>query len=151
MKLFLDSSVLLAACGSAKGSSRALFHLAPSAGWTLMSSPYAVSEVLRNLGKLPAAATAEWVRLRQQLEIVDDILSLDRPVVFPASKDRPILFTALAWSHTLLTLDRHDFTNLLGETVLRSTRATTVQFPGGGAVRRTPQGIASLATIRCRR
>jgi hypothetical protein len=80
-----------------------------------MSSPYVVSEVLRNLGKLPAAATANWVRLRQQLEIVDDILSLNQPVVFSASKDRPILFTALACSHTLLTLDRHDFTNLLGE------------------------------------
>jgi hypothetical protein len=80
-----------------------------------MSSPYVVSEVLRNLGKLPAAATGEWVRLRQQLEIVDDILALDRPVVFSASKDRPILFTALAWSYALLTLDRHDFRNLLGE------------------------------------
>lgn len=80
-----------------------------------MSSPYVVSEVLRNLRKLPAAATAEWVRLRQQLEIVDDIFSLDWPVVFPANKDRPILFTALAWSHTLLTLDRRDFTNQLGE------------------------------------
>jgi hypothetical protein len=80
-----------------------------------MSSPYVVSEVLRNLGKLPAAATGEWVRLRQQLEIVDDILALDRAVVFSASKDRPIVFTALAWSHALLTLDRHDFRNLLGE------------------------------------
>ncbi len=80
-----------------------------------MSSPYAVSEVLRNLGKLPVAASAEWDRLRQQLEIVDDILLLDWPVVFPANKDRPILFTALAWSHTLITLDRHDFTNQPGE------------------------------------
>jgi hypothetical protein len=80
-----------------------------------MSSPYVVSEVLQNLGKLPAAAAAEWVRLRQQLEIVDDILSLDLLVAFSASKDRPILFTALAWSHTLLTLDRHDFTHRLGE------------------------------------
>jgi hypothetical protein len=29
VKLFLDTSVLLAACGSARGASRALFHLAP--------------------------------------------------------------------------------------------------------------------------
>ena len=80
-----------------------------------MSSPYAVSEVLRNLMKLSTAATAEWVRLRTQLEIVDDIVSLDRPVVFSASKDRPILFTALASSDTLLTLDRRDFANLIGK------------------------------------
>jgi len=79
-----------------------------------MSSPYGLSEVVRNLSKLPAVATAEWVRFRQQLEIVDDIVSLDRPVVLSASKDRPILFTALAWSDTLLTLDRQDFASLIG-------------------------------------
>ena len=79
-----------------------------------MSSPYALGEVMRNLAKLPVVATAEWVHLRPQLVIVDDVVSLDRPVVFFASKDRPILFTALAWSHTLLTLDREDFTKSLG-------------------------------------
>lgn len=89
MNLFLDTSVLLAACGSAKGASR-------------------------NLVKLPAAATADWVRLRQQLKIVDDVVSLDRPVVFLAGKDRPILFTALAWSDALITLDRDDFAKFLG-------------------------------------
>ena len=114
MNLFLDTSVLLAACGSAKGSSRAIFHLATAAGWTLMSSPYALGEVMRNLGKLPVFATADWVRLRQQLVIVDDVVSLDRAVVFSASKDRPILFTALAWSDALLTLDREDFAKFLG-------------------------------------
>lgn len=79
-----------------------------------MSSPYALSEVMRNLVNLPAVATAEWVRLRQQLKIVDDVVSLDRPVVFFASKDRPILFTALAWSDALITLDRVDFAKFLG-------------------------------------
>ena len=33
---------------------------------------------------------------------------------FRASKDRPILFTALASAHTLLTLDREDFADLIG-------------------------------------
>jgi len=114
VNLFLDTSVLLAACGSVKGSSRAIFHLAAGAGWTLMSSPYALGEVMRNLGKLPVVATADWVRLRQQLVIVDDVVSLDRAVVFSASKDRPVLFTALAWSDALLTLDREDFAKFLG-------------------------------------
>jgi hypothetical protein len=45
---------------------------------------------------------------------MDDVVSLNRPVIFAASKDRPILFTALAWSEVLLTLDRVDFADLLG-------------------------------------
>ena len=114
MKLFLDASVLLAASGSTRGSSRAIFHLARAAGWTLVSSPYVVNEVRKNLTKFPAAATADWVDLRRQLTIVDDVVSLDRPTLFTASKDRPILFTALASSTTLLTLDREDFADLLG-------------------------------------
>ena len=114
MKLFFDASTLLAACGSTRGSSRAIFHLAADAGWTLLSSPYAVSEVLRNISKFPGAATADWVKLRRQLTIVDDVLTLNRPVIFAASKDRPILFTALASAQTLLTLDRKDFADLIG-------------------------------------
>jgi len=105
---------MLAASGSARGASRALFHLGRPAGWTLLSSPYAVSEVVRNLGKLPAAATADWVDLRRQIIIVDDVVTLDRPTLFAVSKDRPILFTALASSDILLTLDREDFVDLIG-------------------------------------
>jgi hypothetical protein len=114
VRLFLDTSVLLAASGSARGSSRALFHLSAKAGWTLMSSPYAIAETLKNLPKFPVTATASWVVLRPQLTIVDDVVSLNRPAVFSAGKDRPILFAALAWSQVLLTLDRQDFTGLLG-------------------------------------
>jgi hypothetical protein len=43
-----------------------------------------------------------------------DVLVLDRPVVLAASKDRPILFTALASADVLLTLDKVDFGGLLG-------------------------------------
>ena len=114
MKLFLDASVLLAAAGSSRGSSRALFGHASTQGWTLVSSPYALNEVLRNLPKLPAGATAEWLRLRPRVTMVDDVVSLDRPVIFAASKDRPILFSALAWAEVLLTLDKADFADVLG-------------------------------------
>jgi predicted nucleic acid-binding protein len=114
MKLFLDTSVLLAACGSARGSSRALFGYAPANGWTLIASPWVVTEVVRNLRKFPPAATHEWLRFRSQLTLVDDVLSINRVVVFPVSKDRPVLLTALATSHVLLTLDRDDFAGLLG-------------------------------------
>lgn len=37
-----------------------------------------------------------------------------KPAVFPVSKDRPILFSALATADVLLTLDRADFGRLLG-------------------------------------
>lgn len=114
MRIFLDASVLLAAAGSATGASRAVFQYAPAQGWSLVSSPWALHEVLRNLPKLPPAATSEWLHLRSRLSVVDDVVSLNRPVLFAASKDRPILFTALAWSQMLLTLDKADFADLLG-------------------------------------
>jgi len=113
VRLFLDASVMLAAAGSARGSSRAVLTLAEQHDWVLVSSPYALNETLRNLPKLPPAATGDWVRLRPRITVVDDVVSLNRPVIFAASKDRPILFTALAWGDVLLTLDRVDFANLL--------------------------------------
>jgi predicted nucleic acid-binding protein len=116
VRLFLDASVLLAAAGSATGSSRALFGYAASQSWVLVSSPYALNETLRNLTKLPSSGTSEWLRLRPRITVVDDVVSLDRPVIFAASKDRPILFTALAWADVLLTLDKTDFADVLGGT-----------------------------------
>jgi hypothetical protein len=114
VRLFLDASVLLAACGSASGASRAIFDHAPSQGWVLVSVPYVIGEVLNNLADFPPAASAEWARLRPALLVMDDVLTVDRPVVFPAGKDRPVLFSALAWADVLLTLDREDFAPLLG-------------------------------------
>lgn len=116
MNLFLDTSVLLAACGSRKGASRAIFQLAPGNGWTLLASPYVPAEAAKNFGLFGPIATADWNHLRRSLAIVDDIVSMDRITVFSAAKDRPILFTALAWAHVLLTLDRGDFGALLGGT-----------------------------------
>jgi hypothetical protein len=116
VRLFLDSSVLIAASGSARGASREIFRLAPQRDWTLIASPYVIEEVLANLPTLPPDATADWARLRPSLTLVDDVLTLDRVSVFEPAKDRPILFTALAWSQALLTLDRADFGRLLGTT-----------------------------------
>ncbi len=116
MRLFLDTSVLLAACGSNRGASREIFRGASERGWVLLANPYVLEEVLANLPNLPAAASGDWARLRPQLVLVDNVLTLDRPVVFEAAKDRPILFSALAWADVLLTLDRGDFGTLLGST-----------------------------------
>ena len=101
MRLFLDTSVLLAACGSAKGASREIFRLAPRQNWTLVTIPYVLDEVGRNLAALPYRASADWVRLRANLVVEDNILSVDRPAIFSAGKDRPILFSALAWADVL--------------------------------------------------
>lgn len=96
MRVFFDSSVLLAACGSDRGASREILRLAASAGWTVLSSPYVIEEVLANLSDLPAAATDNWARLRSDITLVDDVLTMDQAVVFDSAKDRPILFSALA-------------------------------------------------------
>ena len=114
MTLFLDTSVLLAACGSRKGASQEIFRRAPKQPWTLVTVPYVLEEVARNLKNLAPEASADWVRLRHQLTIEDNVLSLDRPAIFAPAKDRPILFSALAWADVLLTLDSKDFGELLG-------------------------------------
>ena len=114
MRLFLDSSVCLAASASAVGASRRIFQLAPPNDWVLVATPYVLEEVLHNLPRLPVRATSTWSRLRLQILVYDDVLTLDRAAVFPATKDRPILFGALAWGDALLTLDRADFGELIG-------------------------------------
>jgi predicted nucleic acid-binding protein len=114
VKIFLDSSVLLAAAGSEKGASRALFDLQQESGWSLLYSPYVRSEVKVNLAFLNPTAVPSWQALSKKLNLVDDSLVIDWPVVFSPAKDRPVLFTALAFADILLTLDRGDFGPLMG-------------------------------------
>ena len=57
----------------------------------------------------------------------DDVLTLDRPAVFAAGKDRPILFSALAWADVLLTRETGDFSEILGG----SFYGLLVLTPGG--------------------
>ena len=114
MRIFLDTSVLLAACRSKFGASRAIIDIAAKQGWKLTASPWVRNEIEKNLSKFPFESTATWVGLRSRISLVDDVVSIDRALVFPASKDRPVLITALAWSDVLLTLDREDFIKVLG-------------------------------------
>lgn len=114
MNIFPDSSVLLAACGSAAGASRAVIDAAGTQGWSLLTSAYVIAEVETNLAGLPAGASESWTGIRAKLESVPDVLTFDWPAVFAPARDRPILFTAAAWAEVLLTLDRRDFAGLLG-------------------------------------
>jgi predicted nucleic acid-binding protein len=114
VRLFLDTSVVLAACGSATGASRAVFDAADHQGWELQTSAYVLREVEGNLPALSPDTRHNWIGLRPKLRSVADIVSFDWVTVFAPAKDRPILFTAAAWSDVLLTLDRRDFAELLG-------------------------------------
>jgi hypothetical protein len=106
---------MIAGAASAEGASRSVFLLAETRDWRLVTTPYAVAETVRNLAAFPASVTTAWLRLRSRLVIVDDVLTIDKPAVFPVEKDRPILFSALASADVLLTLDRADFSRLLGD------------------------------------
>jgi hypothetical protein len=116
VRLFLDTSVVLAACGSDAGASRAVCEASAANNWVLVVTPYVCDEVTRNLDKLPATATDVWAVLLPRLVVMPDIWTVDRPAVFGPAKDRPILFSALAWADVLLTLDHHDFGGLLDQT-----------------------------------
>ena len=136
MRLFVDSSVLIAAAASAEGASREVFHRASTRDWRLITTPYAVAEVTRNLAGFAAPVTATWLRLRARLDLVDDVLTIDKPAVFPVNKDRPILFSALATADVLLTLDRADFGRLLGTHFY----GLTIMTPGMWLVREMEGG-----------
>jgi predicted nucleic acid-binding protein len=114
VNVFLDSSGLLAACGSGAGASRAVIDAAAGQGWSLLTSGYVLAEVESNLAALPAGASDSWAQIRTKLESVPDVLTFEWPAVFAPARDRPILFTAAAWADVLLTLDRRDFVDLLG-------------------------------------
>lgn len=73
-----------------------------------------IGETGHNLAKFGPDVREAWQGLEPELSVVADVVSLDRVLVFPVPKDRPVLVTALAWADVLLTLDRADFKNLLG-------------------------------------
>ena len=114
MRLFLDSSVLLAACGSPTGASREIFQRAGRNKWSLICTHYGCQEVAENLAATGSEGVTAWPTLLPQLIVKDDILTLDLPVVFEPAKDRPILLSAYAWADVLLTLDKADFGVLMG-------------------------------------
>jgi predicted nucleic acid-binding protein len=114
LKVFIDTSVVIAACGRLSGASRLVFDSARKCNWILQSSNYSNAEIERNIVKLPVSAQSEWHVLRARLESVPDVVTFPWITVFTTIKDRPILFTAATHSHVLLTLDRRDFIALLG-------------------------------------
>ena len=129
----MDSSVLLAAAGSTSGASRLLITSARREGWTLLTSAYCIGEVEHNLAKLNPKASTDWRRtIKPALTVVGTHLVLDRPLIYRAIKDRPVVVTALSLkSDTLLTLDRDDFHDLLGSSVYGLPIRTPGEFLKG--------------------
>lgn len=117
MNIFLDSSVAIAASLSITGASREVFNHAARNGWRLLISPWVLSEVSANLVNKPPEAAHTWESLRTKTTLENDEITFDWPIVFEASKDKPVLFSALACADILLTLDRRDFRDLLGQTI----------------------------------
>jgi predicted nucleic acid-binding protein len=126
LRIFLDSSVALAAALSTTGASRQMFHLASSQGWELRVSPWVLREMEVNLTGKPKSATDAWLELREKVFVEDDVLTFEWPLIFNVTKDKPVLCTALACADVLLTLDRRDFGPLIGQTVYD----LLVQTPG---------------------
>jgi hypothetical protein len=120
----------LAASGSAKGASRFLIAEAGARGWELVSSDYCAEEARRNLPMIGGSAATAWrTTVAPNLRFVRASLALDKPLVFPKAKDRPVVITALAaraaW---LLTLDETDFQGKLGRAVYGLHIATPGEF-----------------------
>ena len=129
MRVFLDSSVILSACGSKTSLSRLVTLLAKERGWSLVSSAYCRVETTRNVVKFGTKATEHWAGLRTKLEWVPDALTSEWPLLLAASKDKPVLISALAdGSNALLTLDIGDFEVLLGTEVYGTLVTTPRDF-----------------------
>jgi len=116
VELFLDTSVLLSACGSSKGASRYIIESAAEQHWQLKSAHYCREESIRNLGKLGVDAETYFSKsLDRRIDWQLNALTADDIIVFEKAKDRPVLISALACKpDTLLTLDRADFHDRLG-------------------------------------
>ena len=120
---------MLSACGSRKSLSRLITEIAPERAWRLISASYCRAETSRNIGKLGADANLKWAELQTKIEWVSNALTSKKPLLLTASKDKPVLISALAAkSDVLLTLDKGDFGLLLGTTVYGMRVSTPRDF-----------------------
>ena len=95
VRIFLDSSVLLSACGSEKSLSRLIFEIAAERGWQLVSASYWHAETSRNIVKLGEKAVDLWQTMGAKVEWVPNALTSSKPLLLTASKDKPVLISLL--------------------------------------------------------
>jgi len=130
VRLFLDTSVLLAASGTGHGASRFLIRHATARNWVLVSSDYCAEEARRNLAKVGHSAAEAWNSLvSPAVEFTAVRVALDRPLIFPKAKDRPVVISGLAAQcEWLLTLDEKDFQGNLGHQIYGMAISTPGKF-----------------------
>ena len=129
MRVFLDSSVILSACGSERSLSRLITVLAAERGWDLVSAAYCRAETIKNLAKFPQQASAHWQDLQARIEWVPNAFTTKHPLLLTASKDKPVLISALASECLeLLTLNSRDFGIVLGTEVYGMRVSTPRDF-----------------------
>jgi predicted nucleic acid-binding protein len=128
-KIFLDSSVVIAACGSRNGASHAVIVMAEIGLFKAVISEQVVIECDRNINKkLPAALPI----LKQILKIINPEIVPDPSITESSqweniieSKDAPILAAALsAKADRLLSLNTKDFTSFVA-----AQSGLTIQTP----------------------
>lgn len=139
MKLFLDTSVLLSACGSAKGASRFIIEEARDQAWELAGADYCREETLRNLGKLGESAEVYFrATLDRRIDWHLNAFTAGEIVIFDQAKDRPVLISALSVKPSaLLTLDRADFHDRLGAQFY----GIDIRTPGEWLMEQREQGL----------
>lgn len=125
MKIFLDANVIFSAANESGNLSRLLMRLAMD--HTLVTSDYAHQEAYRNI----LAKRPQWEQGYQAIIANLTIVSgIDKMTPVPiASKDRPILATAIAEQcDILLTGDKRDFGHLFNQTIGTVTVLTPLMF-----------------------
>jgi len=129
VRVFLDSSVVLSACGSTRSLSRLVVELGPEREWEFVSASYCRAEIVKNLVKFPPAASATWSDFQNRIEWVPNALTTRNPLLPLAAKDKPVLISALAADCAeLLTLDTGDFEKFLGTKVYGMRVSTPRDF-----------------------
>ena len=84
--------------------------IADQCEWDLVTAFYCRDETNRNIVKFPPKAAKTWKALQDDLSFTPNALTSSRPLLLTASKDKPVLISALAAKcDALLTLDTGDF------------------------------------------
>lgn len=95
----------------------------------MISASYCRAETGKNISKLGKEAALKWPEMQSKVEWVPNALTSRKPLLLTASKDKPVLISALAAKcAVLLTLDKGDFGILLGTKVYGMLVSTPRDF-----------------------
>ena len=87
-----------------------------------------------NHGSKPPTATRAWLALRAKAIVEDDELTFDWPLVFDVTKDKPVLFTALASANVLPTRTAATFIHFSARPSMDSGSRLPANFSAPSAI-----------------